>query len=154
MTSRDLARKNLDRRFAELKPIDRWARPPKGWLRAIRDAIGMTTAQMAARLGVSQPRIVNLERDEVRGVLSLETLSRAAQALDCTLIYALVPNQSLDHMVRQRAEQIAAARISRVDHSMRLENQGLSKQDLQAEHRRVTEELLQGNLRRIWDEPR
>ena len=154
MNSRNLARKNLDRRFAELKPIDRWARPPKGWLRAIRDAIGMTTAQMAARLGVSQPRIVNLERDEVRGVLSLETLSRAAQALDCTLIYALVPNQSLDHMVGQRAEQIAAARISRVDHSMRLENQGLSKQDLQAEHRRVTEELLQGNLRRIWDEPR
>ena len=153
MNSRDLARKNLDRRFAELKPIDRWARPPKGWLRAIRDAIGMTTAQMAASLGVSQPRIITLEQDETRGVLSLETLSRAAQALDCTLVYALVPNQSLDHMVRRRADQIAAARIARVDHSMRLENQGLSKQDLQAEHRRLTEELLQGNLRRIWDEP-
>ena len=152
MFSRDLARKNLDRRFTELKPIDRWARPPKGWLRAIRDAIGMTTAQMATRLGVSQPRIITLEQDEVRGVLSLETLSRAAQALDCTLVYALVPNQSLDQMVRQRADQIAAARIGRVDHSMRLENQGLSKQDLQAEYRRLADELLQGNLRRIWDE--
>jgi predicted DNA-binding mobile mystery protein A len=148
----NLARKNLDRRFSELKPIDRWARPPKGWLRAIRDAIGMTTAQMATRLGVSQPRIVALEQDEARGAVTLETLSRAAQALDCTLVYALVPNESLDHMVKHRAEQIAAARITRVDHSMRLENQGLSKQDLQAEHRRLADELLQGNLRRIWDE--
>lgn len=113
----------------------------------------MTTAQMAVRLGVSQPRIITLEQDEVRGVLSLETLSRAAQALDCTVVYALVPNQSFDHMVRRRADQIAAARIGRVDHSMRLENQGLSKQDGQAEHRRVATELLQGNLRRIWDEP-
>lgn len=153
MIRRDLARQNLDRRFAELKPTDRWARPPKGWLRAIRDAIGMTTAQMATRLGVSQPRIIGLEQDEARGAVTLDTLNRAARALDCTLVYALVPNQSLEHMVRHRANQIAAARIARVDHSMRLENQGLSKQDLRAEHQRLANELLQGNLRRVWDEP-
>jgi predicted DNA-binding mobile mystery protein A len=153
MIRRELARQNLDRRFAEIKPIDRWARPPKGWLRAIRDAVGMTTAQMATRLGVSQPRIIALEQDEVRGAVTLETLSRAAQALDCTLVYALVPNQSLDQMVEHRASQVAAARVASVDHSMRLENQGLSRKALQDEHKRLTYELLQGNLRRVWDEP-
>ena len=153
MIRHDLARKNLDRRFAELMPPDQWTRPPKGWLRAIRDAIGMTTAQMATRLGVSQPRIIALEQDEARGAVTLDTLNRAAQALDCTLVYALVPNQTLEQMVRKRADKIAAARIASVDHTMRLESQGLSQKDLQAERERLAIELLHGNLRRIWDEP-
>ena len=147
----DLARKNLDRRFAKLKPIDQWARPPKGWLRAIRDAVGMTAAQMAVRLGVSQPRIFALEKDEVRGAVTLETLSRAAQALDCTLVYALVPNQPLEERVQKQAQKVAAGRIASVDQTMRLENQGLSAKELQAERERLTAELLRGNLRRLWD---
>ena len=151
MIRRDLARKNLDKRFAKAAPADQWVRPPKGWLRAIRDAIGMTAAQMAARLGVSQPRILALEKDEARGAVTLETLSRAAQALDCTLVYAIVPNQPLDEMVRKRAEKVAAERIASVDHTMRLENQGLSGKELQAERERLAGELLRGNLRRLWD---
>lgn len=154
MARSDLARKNLDRRFAMLRSADQWARPPKGWLRAIRDAIGMTSAQMAARLGVSQPRILALEKDEVRGAVTLETLGRAAQALDCTLVYALVPNQPLEEMVSKRAEEVAAKRIASVDHTMRLENQALSPKELQAERERLATELLRGNLRRLWDEPR
>jgi predicted DNA-binding mobile mystery protein A len=154
MIRRDLARKNLDRRFAKLKPADQWARPPKGWLRAIRDAVGMTAAQMAARLGVSQPRILALEKDEVRGGVTLDMLSRAAQALDCTLVYALVPNQPLEEMVQKRAEKAAAERIVSVDHTMRLEHQGLSREELQAERERLAAELLRGNPRRLWDEPK
>lgn len=153
MPRSDLARKNLDRRFEELKPTGRWARPPRGWVRAIRDALGMTAAQMAARLGVSQPRILAIEKDEVRGAVTLETLSRAAQALDCTLVYALVPNQPLEKMLIRRAEEVAAARIASVDHTMRLENQGLSKSELEAEGKRLAAELLQGNIRRLWDKP-
>lgn len=152
MIRRDLARKNLDRRLAKLRPADQWARPPRGWLRAIRDALGMTAAQMAVRLGVSQPRILALEQDEVRAAVTLKTLSRAAQALDCTLVYVLMPNQPLEEMVQKRANRVAAERIASVDHTMRLENQGLSGKDLQAERERLAAELLRGNLRRLWDE--
>ena len=153
MARNDLARKNLDRRIAMLRPADQWARPPKGWLRAIRDAIGMTSTQMAARLRVSQPRILALEKDEVRGAVTLETLGRAARALDCTLVYALVPNRPLEATVLKRAEEVAAERIASVDHTMRLENQGLSPKELQAERERLATELVRGNLRRLWDEP-
>jgi predicted DNA-binding mobile mystery protein A len=153
MPRRDLAQKNLDRRIVKLRPVEQWARPPKGWLRAIRDAIGMTAAQMAARLGVSQPRILAIEKNETRGAITLDTLSRAAQALDCTLVYALVPNQSLEEMVRKRADTVAAERIASVDHTMRLERQGLSAKELQSERERLATELLRGNLRRLWDEP-
>jgi predicted DNA-binding mobile mystery protein A len=153
MARQDLARKNLDRRLSVLRPIEALARPPRGWLRAIREALGMTTAQMATRMRVSQPRITALEKNEQRGAVTLETLSRAAQALDCTLVYALVPNQPLEDRLRARAQQVATARLQSVDHTMKLENQALSAPDVSAERNRLAEELLRGKLSRLWDEP-
>ena len=148
----ELARRHLDRRLARLQPIDELARPQRGWLRAIRDAIGMTSAQLAARLKVSQPRIVEMEKAEQRGAITLATLERAAEALGCTLVYALVPNGSLDDLVRERARKVASGRIARIDHSMRLEDQGVSAETLEAERERLAEDLLR-HPRRLWDEP-
>jgi predicted DNA-binding mobile mystery protein A len=128
------------------------ARPPRGWLRTIRDSLGMTAAQLAARLNVSQPRIVEMEKAEQRGAITLDTLERAAQALDCTLIYALVPNGgSLYGLVREQARKVAAETLSRVDHSMRLEGQGVSAKMLKEERERLAEQLLR-RPRRLWDQ--
>src|SRR6202162_2401094 len=96
--------RHLDRRFATLRPLAKSQRPPKGWLRAIRDALGMTTAQLGRRLGVSQPRIVELEQSEVSGKVTLNSLQRAAEALGCRFVYALVPDKRLAEIVRERAE--------------------------------------------------
>jgi predicted DNA-binding mobile mystery protein A len=109
----ELARKHLDQRLARLQPVGELARPPRGWLRAIRDSLGMTAAQLAARLKVSQPRIVEMEKAEQRGAITLDTLERATRALDCTLVYALVPNGSLDGLVRKQARKVADEAISR-----------------------------------------
>lgn len=149
---RDLARKHLDQRLAKWQPTSELARPPRGWLRAIREAIGMTAKQLAERLGVSQPRVITLEKDEVRGALTLDTLSRAAQALDCTLVYALIPNTSLENMVVEQAKEKVTVRLSRIDHTMKLEAQGLSKKEISAEYQRLIDEFLKGNLRGLWDE--
>ena len=150
---RDLARKHLDQRLSEWHPTSQFARPPRGWIRAIREAIGMTAAQLAGRLKVSQPRVFALEQDEVRGALTLETISRAAQALDCTFVYALVPNTSLENMVSERARKKVAEQLARINHTMKLEAQELSDADISAEHTRIVDELLRGNLRGLWDEP-
>src|SRR5712691_2747201 len=99
--------RHLDKRFAALRPLAKISRPAKGWLRAVRDALGMTTAQFGRRLGVSQPRIVELEQSEVSGTVTLNTLQRAAEALGCRLVYALVPDRPLAETVRERAELIA-----------------------------------------------
>jgi predicted DNA-binding mobile mystery protein A len=112
----------------------------------------MTAAQLAARLKVSQPRVFAVEKDEIRGALTLETMSRTAQALDCTFVYALVPNTSLENMVSERARKNIAERLARVDHTMKLEAQGLSYAEISAEHERIVNELLKGNLRGLWDE--
>src|SRR4051812_24912152 len=104
---RKRARERLDERLAPLKPADRFRAPPKGWVRAIRDALGMTGVQFARRLRVRPPSVASLEVSEASGAIQLNTLRRAAEALDCTLVYALVPNDSLEGAIRTRARKIA-----------------------------------------------
>lgn len=144
--------RHLDKRFAALRPLAKSPRPPKGWLRAIRDALGMTTAQFAQRLTVSQPRIVELEQSEVSGSVTLNTLQRAAEALGCRLVYALVPEQPLADTVRERAELIAARQSGAVEHTMRLEDQAVTSKKASKElHRQRIEELLRRPAR-LWDD--
>ncbi len=109
------ARRHLDKRLNPLRDKDALARPPKGWVKAIREALGMTTAQLADRLGVSQPRAVNIEQAEVSGVISLQSLERAAQALDCELVYALVPRKPLEEIAGERAVLRASKRLQAPD---------------------------------------
>jgi predicted DNA-binding mobile mystery protein A len=117
------ARERLDERLGPLRPVDRFRAPPKGWVRAIRDALGMSGVQFARRLGVQPPSVAALEASEESGVVQLKTLRRAAEALDCTLVYALVPNDSLEGAVRARACKIALRDLGRVAHTMKLEAQ-------------------------------
>jgi predicted DNA-binding mobile mystery protein A len=144
--------RHLDSRFAALRPLLKTQRPPKGWLRAIRDALGMTTKQFGKRLGVSQPRIVELEQSEVSGGVTLNTLQRAAEALGCRFVYALVPEKPLVETVRERAELVARQRQAAVEHTMRLEDQSVkgkaASNDL---HRQFIEDLLRRPAR-LWDE--
>jgi predicted DNA-binding mobile mystery protein A len=142
----------LDSRFATLRPLLKTQRPPKGWLRAIRDALGMTTKQFGQRLGVSQPRIVELEQSEVSGTLTLNTLQRAAEALGCQLVYVLVPEKPLAETVRERAEFVANRQSSAVEHTMRLEDQAVKDKRAARELRQqIVEELLRRPAR-LWDE--
>lgn len=128
---RNKARKRLDERLLPLKPEDRFRAPPKGWIRAIRDALGMTGVQFAAKLGVRPQSVDALEKSEANGSIKLDTLRRAAEALDCTVVYALVPNKSLEEMVRSRARTIAMRDLGRVSHTMKLEAQGTGDADLE-----------------------
>jgi len=144
--------RHLDKRFASLRPLAKSARPPKGWLRAIRDALGMTTAQFGRRLGVSQPRIVELEQSEASGHVTLHTLQRAAEALGCRLVYALVPDQPLAETVRKQAELVANRQLANVEQTMRLEDQEVQGKAATKElRRRVIEDLLRRPAR-LWDE--
>jgi len=144
--------RHLDKRFGGLRPLAKAPKPPKGWLRAVRDALGMTTAQFASRLGVSQPRVVELEQSEVSGSVTLKTLQRAAEALGCRLVYALVPERPLAETVRERAEAVARHNAESIEHTMGLENQAVP--DKQA-RKRLFQDQVDELLRRparLWDE--
>jgi predicted DNA-binding mobile mystery protein A len=151
MPALDKAARALD---ARLTLVRNWSvdRPPRGWLRAIRDALGLTTKQFAMRLGVSQPRVVALEKGEMEETVTLASLRRAAEALDCKLVYAFVPNRPLVDTLRERAEKVADAQMARLHHTMRLENQALTMSDQRRQREILIDELLRGSPRRLWDE--
>ena len=144
--------RHLDKYFSSLRALTRRQRPPKGWIRAVRDALGMTTAQFAKRLGVSQPRIIRLEKSEVDGTITLHTLQRAAEALGCRLVYTLVPQKPLAETVQERAAQIADQRSTVVEHTMRLEDQAVRDKRAARELRRQMIEDLLHHPARLWDD--
>lgn len=125
-------------------------RPDRGWLRALRQALGMTTRQLAAAVGVSQAAVMDAERVEARGDISLSTLRRYAEALDCELVYALVPRRPLRDMIDQRADRVAREHVARVRHSMALEDQGTGDDHREREVAALRQQLLDGPPSRLW----
>jgi predicted DNA-binding mobile mystery protein A len=146
------AYEQLDRRFSELRPLAHATRPSRGWIRAIREALGMTTAQLAKRLKVQQPRVIELERGEASGNITVKSLERAAEALGCRLVYIFVPENPLGDTIRQRASFVAERQLASVEQTMRLEAQGVSDKKRRTEaHHKLVEKLLRRPAR-LWDE--
>jgi predicted DNA-binding mobile mystery protein A len=142
------SRAHLDDRFRELGPVALYTPPVRGWIKAVREALGMTSAQLARRLGVKQPSIVAIEQSEAKGTIELATLRRVAEALDSTLIYALVPNKPLETAVRDRARAFVRRRRAPVEHSMLLEDQNVKAKDSEG---RLDEIMRETNPRLFWD---
>lgn len=108
----------------------------------------MSTAQLAKRLGVRQPSIVDLERSEEKGSIELATLRRVAEALDCNLVYALVPNQPLEMTIRARARALLRRRRSPIEHTMLLEAQDVAGP---VTERQIDDIIRETSPRRFWD---
>lgn len=144
------ARRHLDRRLSGLRDHQQHVVPPRGWIRAIRDALGMTATDLGRRLGVSQAAVAQFEKAEKAGSITLKSLRSAAEALDCTLVYALVPRQPLEDLMRGRASVLADQQLARTHHTMTLENQALLPDDLKAERARLIEDILRDDPSRLW----
>jgi predicted DNA-binding mobile mystery protein A len=118
--------------------------PREGWVRAIRKSLGMSMRAFSGRIGFKEPASVKeLERNERVGTITLQTLRRAAEALDAEFVYAIVPRKSLREMVSTRARQIAQQRIAPIAKSMALEEQGLTDSQIARQIDELTRELEQ-----------
>jgi predicted DNA-binding mobile mystery protein A len=144
------ARQRLDERVQFLRHEERLDPPARGWVRAIREALGMTGVQFAKRLGISPQSAEALEKSEATGTAQLNTLRRAAEALDCRLIYALVPKTSFESAVNDRARKIALRDLRRAAHTMALEAQGTGDADLEDRIQTYVRDTL--NERDLWNE--
>lgn len=146
------ARQHLDPRLEKLRPLlGKLAPPPKGWIRAIREGLGMTATQLAKRLDVTQATLSTLELSEARGTIHLATLRRVAEAMNCTLAYAFVPAEPLEKIVQDRARSVASEHLQPIRHTMRLEDQELAPEE-QEKH---LADYIRNELdpRRLWDSP-
>lgn len=133
--------------MAEIRVCDR---PSDGWIRAVRKSLGMSVRQLATRMGVTQQAVSQLEAKELNETVSIKTLRKAAEALNCRLVYALVPNDGglqgiLDKQALMKAKDI----VSAVDHTMQLEAQGVG--NLQQKIKETAEDLAKNPNSKLWE---
>jgi predicted DNA-binding mobile mystery protein A len=135
-------------RAAEMKSLE----PPRGgWLRAIRTALEMPQDYVARRLGVSQAAVAKYEMGEKDGSIQLTSLRKAADAMDCDLVYALIPRGSLETIRWNRAKDVAKRTINAVAQTMKLEQQELPDAALEERVTELARTILADSPRIIWD---
>jgi predicted DNA-binding mobile mystery protein A len=136
------ARDALDRKLQEanLGPIK--ARPHAGWIQAAREALGMSQTTLARRLGISRGSASQLEHAELHGGITISKLSEVAAALNCTLVYAIVPDDTFEQTVLDRARAVVAEDFRYAARTMELEAQGVSSEFLRDALERAAQELV------------
>jgi predicted DNA-binding mobile mystery protein A len=137
---KNLRLKQLDRALEPYRAAREVPRPSKGWIRTIRQALGVSSGELARRLGTSRQLPLQLEKGEAEDRVTLKSLRAAGNALDCDLVYALVPRAgSMQELIENRARAEAKNRVLGVEHSMALENQAVGRIDeaVEAETRRL-----------------
>lgn len=137
---RNLRLKQLDRSLEPYQAVRKAPRPSKGWIRTVRQALGISSGGLARRLGTSRQLPLQLEKAEAEDRITLKSLRAVANALDCDLVYAFVPRaDSMQDLIENRVRSEAKKRVAGVEHSMALENQAVGKIDeaVEAEARRL-----------------
>lgn len=142
-------RKILDQKVSSLSKLSLVV-PKNGWVKAVREALGLTTAQLGERMGIPSSNITLLENREVNKKTSLETIERAAQAMGCKFVYAIVPETSLEDIVRAQAMKSAKAILQEVHHHMKLEKQKVNPENEKEQIKELAEEILSNMDSRLW----
>ena len=154
----DKKKKSIQKRIVQQK-LDQLSKlnepmPPSGWVKAIRGSLGLSIRQLAERVGVGHGSINQLEKREPKKRVTLESLENAARAMDCKVVYAIVPQESgatLDDIIRNKAIAAASKILKEVSHTMKLEAQGTSDKQVQNEIKRIANQLIESGDNRIWD---
>ena len=150
MDSAKLRRSQIDRFFATARNLFYQTRPKEGWIKEIRQALGMTVQDLADRLGVIRQRVSRIEADEISGKLTLETVKKVANALNCDFAYFLIPRKSLDDLTYEAAIAAAKKIIADTEHTMRMEAQPTSKQSQQKAVEELAQKLYYKGDRKVW----
>jgi predicted DNA-binding mobile mystery protein A len=147
---RTLQLRQLDQSLQQWRDADLSPRPAAGWGRAIRDALGMSATALGRRLGMTGNGVRKLEAAEAQQVITLPSLRKLANALDCELVYAMVPRKPLAVQLQDRALAVAAEQLRSVSHSMALEDQAVKGQSQLDQRELLAQELLDGPRRALW----
>ena len=126
--------------------------PSSGWVRLIRQALGMTSPQLARRLSISRQAVLDLEQREAKGAITIDALRRAAAAMECDLVYAVVPRTTLGEMVHTRALEKARRELESVALSMRLESQEVEPVEHARQIADRAEQIARDERRTLWEE--
>lgn len=123
-TFTSLRARQLDRSLAAFDAARQETRPHRGWLRALREALGLSLDDVGKTLGVGKSHVRAFELAEAEDRITLGSLRRVADAMDCKLVYAIVPKTgTITELAEQRARSEATEDVRDVEHNMTLEDQ-------------------------------
>lgn len=146
MNTRVLQIRALDKKTSDLKSAKNIVPQLSGWIKTVREAIGMTVSQLAARLGVTQPRITKMESNEDN--LKLSTMKKAAEAMNCEFVYYFKPKTTFQNLVDEQAQKKAAEVLKTVNVNMALENQEIAEDEVVKD---FASDLINTKIKQIWD---
>ncbi len=146
-----IRRRQIDSTLKSVKNLRGLEPPQRGWISEIRGIIGMRSFQLGRRIGLSQSAIAHFARSEEDGTITLNSLRKVAEGLNCRLVYAFVPDKSFEEMLRERARLVAEVSIARLEHTMLLEAQRPGV-DVQREMvNDFAEKLVKDLARQLWE---
>jgi predicted DNA-binding mobile mystery protein A len=126
--------------------------PAEGWICTVRKALGMSAAALARRLGKTRALVSNTEKAELESSVTIRTMESIAEALNCRFIYAIVPEESIDSILTDRAREKACQQVEATCVHMALEAQSLSHKQTLFEIERLQKEMLNNLPADFWDD--
>jgi predicted DNA-binding mobile mystery protein A len=143
-----LIREQLSAKLENLRALS--SLPEHGWIKLIREALAMSTYELAQRTGIDQSRISRIENAEVNGDFKLSSMKKIAEGLNMKFVYGFIPKESLEEMTRQQARKIALKRMDKVNHTMRLEDQELDNKDKEKALEDMIQKILIDQPKDFW----
>lgn len=138
---------SLDKIFEQFSGLLNFKMPPAGWIKTISQALGMNSTQLAKKLGVTQPRIVSMEKNEMN--LKLSTMQKIADALGCEFVYAFIPKTSFKEIRYNQAKKKAKEILKEFNHNISIKGEkALNKALLDS----ISDDIFQAEKAKIWDE--
>jgi predicted DNA-binding mobile mystery protein A len=150
MSVKTVARRQYQHTVDHVAGLFSPARPPEGWLRTVRKALGMSGAQLAKKMGITRSRVAQAEMAELSGGATLKSMQTAAEAMGCRFVYAVVPEGRIEDLIKSQARKKAAALVGVASVHMALESQTLADDKIAQEVERLTRELAEQAPSDLW----
>lgn len=152
MGKKSLQLQQLNDKMLGFASLNQVAVPPIGWIKAIRTALGMSGQQLGNKLSVTKQGILDFEKREQDGSITIKALKEIGRAMDLQLVYGFVPNDgSLDALIEKRAQELATKIVLRTSNTMKLEDQGNSKKRIDKAIEERAAEIKREMPKILWD---
>ena len=152
MRNNKLQFQQLNEKIDQLTGLQHVIVPPIGWIKAIRNGIGMTMEQLGKKLSITKQGVMDIEKREKEGAITIKSMQEIAKAMDMKLIYGFVPNEGdLEQMIETRAIEIAKKIVERTSNTMKLEDQANSKERIEKAIKERASEIINNTPKILWD---
>ena len=142
----------LNEKLDKLTGLQHLIVPPIGWIKAIRNVIGMSMEQLGKKLSITKQAVMDIEKREKNGAITIKSMQEIAKVMDMKFVYGFVPNAgSLDQMIETRALEMATKIVQRTSNSMKLEDQANSKERIEKAIKERAAEIINKTPKILWD---